>query len=182
MKSLKEYIDESLLADFDDITGEQDKRLFEPISWLYDESLRCKNWNQLLDVVKEFKYVLDIKGNATELHSRFPRPKTGIYSQFWEPQSSHRFTNRDLLCRIDLNLSDASEFSPADSHAQIVTIGYGKTEGLQLEWVHNKPKWRVCGKDIINKLVKNEHSIYLIDPKSPIVSSYNAMMKEFNIK
>jgi hypothetical protein len=180
MKNLKEYIYESLLDDEEDILDKQDKKLLDSVKWFYDKSLECKNWDQLYKLIKEFKSLLDFKNNATELQPSLPRPKQGIYSKYWELQSVYRFTNKDLLCRINLNLNGEKE-SPADMH-MILAIGYGKSNVLRLWWQGNKPKWGIGGKDTMNVLIRNDWHMYLIKPESYIKSSYDPMAEELGIK
>jgi hypothetical protein len=180
MKNLKEYIFESLLDDEEDLLDKQDKKLLDPVKWFHDESLECKNWDQLYKLIEEFKSLLDLKTNATELHPRLPRPKTGVYSKYWELQSVGIFTNKDLFCRINLNLNGEKE-SPQDMH-MILAIGYGKSDALRLWWKGNKPKWSIGGKDTMNVLIRNGWHMYLIKPESYIKSSYDPMAEELGIK
>lgn len=175
MIDLKDYINESLLDDFDDITQDQDELFSDPLSWIYKKSKSCKNWNQLIKILKEFKEFIDASKVGTIIKRRTPAPKTGLYSRMWDLRT-YNFGKSNMLCRFEIDLDGIQNSKEHDIRALI--IGFGKSNQSAILCFGATGAYWIVGGDITQKLVTNDSNVYHIDPKSTFYKGYDDLFKK----
>lgn len=175
MKNLKEYIFETLLDDEEDIIDKSDKTLLHPFRWFYEESIKCKNIDQLYKLVLEFHNVIKIKHHSTKIHPRTPRPTTGIYANYWDLHTK-KYSKNDLICRFNFDINDPNSIY---LRPDVLYIGFCKHEGLALSIMGKKIIWKVIGPDKIRDvLVRINDRVYHIDPDSSIRTEYTEIFEQ----
>lgn len=176
MIDLKDFINESLLDDFDDIAQDQDELFSDPLSWIYKKSKSCKNWNQLIKILKEFKEFIDASKVGTIIKRRIPTPKTGLYSIYWDLKT-YNFRKSNLLCKFEIDINDFNNRS-GDFDIRVLIIGFGKSDrSIMLCFDTTGAYWMVGG-DITQPLVSNNATVYHIDPKSTFYKGYDDLFKK----
>lgn len=175
MIDLKKYIYESLLDNEEDLIDKSDKTLLHPFRWFYEESTKCKDFNQLYKLILEFHNIIKLKHYSSEIHPRMPRPKTGIYSNYWDLKSL-RYSKNDLICRFNFDINDPGISTHKND---LLYIGFCKSEGLALNIDRQKITWRIIGSDKIRDvLVKNNDKVYYINPSSSIKTEYSEIFEQ----
>ena len=175
---LKDYIQESLLDDFEDLANAQDAVLMHPFTWLHEQSLKCKDWNQLYKVLKEFHSIISMKEYSTEIDRKTYSNDNTEY-HFWTIQS-RKLNKNDLLCRFNFNIND-----PGISlyKYDLLYIGFSKSMGLALNIDRQNISWRIINsKMILQDMSDNVDEMYRIKPNSSFYKEYDAMAKELGIK
>lgn len=172
----KKDLKESLLDDIEDIESEQDLLLTHPFKYLFEQSEKCNGWNQIFDLLKSFKDVLELKGNSAKLTPRRPFEKTGIYSKYWLLGTHYKLNKTELICKFGHDFDwyyDNKQYLLSDDNIHdILALGFCKTCGIRFYIENNKLKWRVGGSPIIDQLNSKDALVYLINQKSPIYDDY----------
>lgn len=176
MIDLKDYINESLLDDFGDMTQDQDELFSDPLMWLYDKTKTCKKWNQLIDILKEFKEFIDAGKVGTIIKRRIPAPKTGLYSKYWDLKT-YNFGKSNMLCKFEFDINDLNNRS-GDFDIRVLMIGCGKSNNSAVLCFSTTGVYWMIGGDITQPLVSNNATVYHIDPKSTFYKGYDDLFKK----
>lgn len=179
MVDLKEYIEESLMDDFDDIATTQDGPMLHPFTWFHDKAIECRNGSQLLKLVQELHSIISLKEYGTEIKPKGPRPKTGLYSQWWDLNAIRRWPKTALLCKFyELKDSNFDKYNGC-----VLTVGFGSrlSESLTLKIGQGSPHWIISG-CMTGSIISNESKVYLINSDSSFYSEYKEMANELGIK
>lgn len=172
MIDLKDFINESLLDDFDVMADEQDTLLQTPIHWLHEKAPECKSWDQLLKILKEFHEIVSLKGNSTEIKPKGKRPTGGLFSKYWSLKSSYKYGKNDLICSFLFDIDNPKNYNIGDGYPQdILLIGFGKTLSLALTLHNGRVVWRKLD-DVTDHSTPLYGKVYYINPKSNIYSDY----------
>ena len=181
MIDLKDFINESLLDDFDIMADEQDTLLQAPIQWLYENASDCKSWGQLLKILKEFHEIVSIKGNGVELKPKGKRPTGGLFSRYWSLKSSYKYGKNDLICSFLFDIDKPKNYGIGEEYSQdILLIGFGKSLSLALTLHNGRVVWRKLH-DITDHPTPLYGKVYYINPNSNIYSDYKEVAKEMRI-
>lgn len=181
MIDLKDFINESLLDDFDVMADEQDTLLQTPIQWLHKKAPECKSWDQLLKILKEFHEIVSLKGNGAEIKPKGKRPTGGLFSKYWILKSSYKYGKNDLICSFLFDIDNPKNYNMSDGYPQdILLIGFGKTLSLALTLHNGRVVWRKLH-DITDHSTPLYGKVYYINPKSNIYSDYKEVAKEMGI-
>ena len=182
MIDLKDFVNESLLDDFDVIADEQDSLLSTPIHWLQEKASGCKNWDQLLKILKEFHEIVSLKGNGTEIKPRARNYRGGFYSQYWVLKASHKYGKNDLVCSFLFDIDKPKNYNMGDGYPQdILLIGFGKSLSLALTLHNGRVVWRKLH-DVTDHPTPLYGKVYYINPNSNIYSDYKEIANEMGIK
>jgi hypothetical protein len=182
MRNLWDILNESILDDEEDIMNNADKMMLHPYTWLHEESLNCKNWNDLYKVLKQFYSVISNKIYSTELYPKVSAPKTGLYSRYWDLKN-YRYGKNDLLCRFNFDINDPSHNITSYMN-DVLYIGFAKSEGLALNIKGNKISWRIIGVDKIRDVLvaRNKDKVFYINPASSLYGEYKDVANELGLK
>jgi hypothetical protein len=181
MIDLKNFINESLLNDFDIMADEQDTLLQAPIQWLRKNASDCKSWDQLLKILKEFHEIVSIKDNGTEIKPKRKRPAGGLFSRYWSLRSSYKYGKNDLICSFLFDIDKPENYNMSEGYPQdILLIGFGKSLSLALTLHNGRVVWRKLH-DITDHPTPLYGKVYYINPKSNIYSDYKEIADEMGI-
>ena len=185
MRNLWDILNESLLDDEEDIINRSDKQMLHPFEWLHEESLKCKNWDQLYKILKQFYSVISNKIYSTELHPKGSAPKGGLYSRYWDLKT-YKYGKNDLLCRFNFDINNPT---PKFNRGHIMNfdalyIGFANSEGLALNVKSNKMTWKTIAPDKIRDVLvmRNEDQVFYINPNSSFYSEYKDTANELGLK